>query len=241
VKAKFDRGIEGGEAAAEAQSRNEYFNFRGQVEKAQANLLNAEKRLRFLIGLAANDGRLIRPSDPFETSERRYDWKTVHTEALANRIELRTQRKLVENHQRSQAVAEAMLASAQSRKLGERLTEAAARHCRLLTARETAVLKDMELSVSHQLSQAVRDVDLAFGTIQTNCNQRAAAEDDVVAVRMIYDAGRVSLDLLLQAVQRRAQAESARQRSLVDYERATMRVEWRKGTLLEAYGISVAE
>jgi hypothetical protein len=87
----------------------------------------------------------------------------------------------------------------------------------------------------------VRDVDLACGTMQTNRNQRAAAEDDVVAVRAIYDAGRVSLDLLLQAIQRRAQAESAHHRSLADYERATMRVEWRKGTLLQAYGIGVAE
>lgn len=103
------------------------------------------------------------------------------------------------------------------------------------------MLQDLELAVSHQLGQAIRDVDLTYGAIKTNVNRRAAAEDDVVAVRAIYDVGRASIDLLLQAIQRRSQAESAHYRSLADYARARARVEYHKGTLLEAYGISVAE
>lgn len=241
VKARFVVGAEGGEEAAETQTRSQYFNCRLQVEVAQKNLFTVENRLRYLIGLAAKDGRLIRPSTPLEADERRYDWETVHAEALANRTELRDQRKVVEDHQRSEAVAEARLAGAQNGKLGGRLTETVARHCRLLTARETAVLKDMELSVAHQLGQAVRDVDLAYGMMRTNFDQRAAAEDDVKAVRAVNDAGRASTDLLLQAFQRRAEAESAHHRALADYARAKMRVEYRKGTLLEAHGIRVAE
>ncbi|QDT71913.1 Outer membrane efflux protein [Lacipirellula limnantheis] len=125
--------------------------------------------------------------------------------------------------------------------LGFRLGMTTVRHSQLLLARERAVLQDMELSISHQLGQTIRDLDLSYGTTQTNFNQRAAAEDDVQAVAAIYASGRVTIDLLLQAQQRRAQAESAYYRSLVDYNRAIMRVHWRKGSLLEYNGIYLQE
>lgn len=243
VKAKFDVGAVGGEEAAETQTRRQYFNCRSQMETAQKNLFTVENRLRYLLGLAANDGRLIRPSTPLEADERRYDWETVHAEALANRTELRDQRELLEKHRQASTKlnAEAAKVTSERPTVAERVKKTEARHAELLVSREAAELTDMELSVSHQLGQAVRDVDLTYGTTQTNFNQRAAAEDDLKAVRAIYDAGRASIDLLLQAIQRRAEAESAYHRALVDYERAKMRVEYRKETVLEAYGISVAE
>ena len=241
VKAKFVVGAEGGEEAAETQSRSQYFHCRAQVETAQTSLLAVENRLRYLIGLAASDGRLIRPSTPWDTDEHHYDWKTIHAEALVNRTEIRNQRKIVEDRQRSKAVAEAAQESDLRQNLRKRLAETVAHHSQLLTTRETEVLRDIERTVSHQLGAAVRDVDLAYGVMKTNANRRAAAEDDVVAVRAIYDIGRVSVDLLLQSIQRRAESETAHQRSLADYARAKARVEYRKGTLLEAYDIHVAE
>jgi len=243
VKAQFDAGAAGGEAAAEAQTRSQYFNCRSQVEVAQTNLFTVENRLRYLIGLAVNDGRLIRPSTPLDAEERHYDWETVHAEALANRTELREQRELLEKHRQvlTKLNAEAAKITSESPTVAERVKKTEASHGELLVSREAAVLTDMELSVSHQLGQAVRDVDLTYGAMKTNFNLRAAAEDDVKAVRAIYDAGRVSIDLLLQAIQRRAQAESAHHRALVDYERAKMRLEYRKETVLEAYGINVME
>lgn len=56
--------------------------------------------------------------------------------------------------------------------MAERVKKTEARHCELLVSCEAAVLTDMELSVSHQLGQAVRDVNLTYGTTQTNFNQR---------------------------------------------------------------------
>jgi hypothetical protein len=52
---------------------------------------------------------------------------------------------------------------------------------------------------------------------------------------------RVTLDLLLDAQRRRAEAESAYYRSLVDYNRAIMNVHYRKGSLLEYDGVYLAE
>ncbi len=125
--------------------------------------------------------------------------------------------------------------------IGFRRALSGVRHHQLLLARERAVLQDLELEASHQLGSAIRDLDLNFGLTQTNFNRRVAAEDEVEAVEAVYDSGRLTLDLLLDTQRRRAEAESAYYRSLVDYNRAIMRVHYRKGSLLEYNGVYLAE
>jgi outer membrane protein TolC len=125
--------------------------------------------------------------------------------------------------------------------IGYRRELSGIRHQELLMARERAILKDLELEISHQLGDAIRDVDLNYGLTQTNFNRRVAAEAEVVAVNAVYEAGNVTLDLLLDAQRRRAEAESAYFRSLVDYNRAIMNVHFRKGSLLEYDGVYLAE
>ena len=63
IYALYIANARGGEADKEAQAREQYFNFRGQVEQALTNLYRMENRLRYLMGLACTDGRLIRPKD----------------------------------------------------------------------------------------------------------------------------------------------------------------------------------
>ena len=125
--------------------------------------------------------------------------------------------------------------------IGFRLAMTGVRHHQLLLARERAVLQDLELEVSHQLGDAVRDIDLNYGLTQSNFNRRVAAEDEVEAIEAVYDSGSVTLDLLLDAQRRRAEAESAYYRSLVDYNRAIMRIHYRKGSLLDYNGVYLAE
>ena len=115
------------------------------------------------------------------------------------------------------------------------------RHHELLMARDRAILTDLELEISHQMGDAIRDIDNNYGLTQTNFNRRVAAEAEVQAVGASYDAGRVSLDLLLDAQRRRAEAESAYYRSLVDYNRSIMNVHFRKGSLLDYDGVYLAE
>ena len=79
----------GGEADKEAQAREQYFNFRGQVEQALTDLYRIENRLRYLMGLAATDGRLIRPKDEPTTASVVFDWHCVHEEGLDRSVELR--------------------------------------------------------------------------------------------------------------------------------------------------------
>ncbi len=76
----------------EAQARGQYFFFRGQVEQAWADLLIAEGNLRYLLGVAATDGRLIRAIDEPTKARLHFDWCQTMDEALAYRPELRQQR-----------------------------------------------------------------------------------------------------------------------------------------------------
>ena len=68
-----------------------------------------------------------------------------------------------------------------------------------------------------------------------------ASEKEVQAVDAAYEADRVTLDLLLDAQRRRAEAESAYYRSLIDYNKAIMNVHYRKGSLLDYNGVYLAE
>ncbi|MEM8946719.1 MAG: TolC family protein [Planctomycetota bacterium] len=291
VKALQRVGGSGGEADKEAQARAQYFLFRSQVETALTNLFRIENRLRYMMGLASTDGRLIRPIDEPTTAQIYFDWPTIHAEALARRSELRRQKWQVKRREleliatrnnllpRLDAVGRYRWLGAGERLLDDNATGvppfgpgsnaieslvngryqewevglqfsmpigfrralSGVRHHQLLLARERAVLQDLELEISHQLSDAVRDIDLNFGLTQTNFNRRVAEVDAVESVEAVYDSGRVTLDLLLDTQRRRAEAESAYYRSLVDYNRAIMRMHFRKGSLLEYNGVYLAE
>jgi outer membrane protein TolC len=125
--------------------------------------------------------------------------------------------------------------------IGYRRELSGVRHHQLLLARERAILLDLENEIVMQLGDAIRDLDLNYGLTQTNFNRRVAAEQEVFAVNAAYLVGNVTLDLLLDAQRRRAEAESAYFRSLVDYNRAIMNVHYRKGSLLEYDGVYLAE
>lgn len=125
--------------------------------------------------------------------------------------------------------------------IGFRRELSGVRHHELLLARERALLQNLELEISHQLGDAIRDIDLNYTLTQTNFNRRVAAEAEVQAVNASYQADRVTLDLVLDAQRRRSEAESAYYRSLVDYNRGIMNVHFRKGSLLDYDGVYLSE
>ena len=93
--------------------------------------------------------------------------------------------------------------------IGFRRELSGVRHHELLLARDRAILQDLELEISHQLGDAIRDIDLNYGLTQTNFNRRVAAEAEVHAVEAaVRSSSNVTLDLLLDAQRRRAEAES---------------------------------
>ncbi len=90
TNAKLQGGVEGSQK--EAQTREQFYFFSGQLETAQHELFEAEARLRWLMGLAASDSRVIRPTDEPTTAEVHFDWVEVRTESLVRSPELRQQK-----------------------------------------------------------------------------------------------------------------------------------------------------
>lgn len=92
VKAKMEVGAVGGNASAEAQARENYFTVRTNVEVQLNNIFTVENQLRRLIGLAVNDGRVLRPADSPLSAEYHVNWESSLSEALTRRVELRRQK-----------------------------------------------------------------------------------------------------------------------------------------------------
>lgn len=275
------------DAAQEAQAREQYFLFRGQVETALSDMYQAENRLRYMMGIAATDGRLCRPADEPTTAKVSFDWQAIHTEAMARAVELRRQRWVIKRREMELAASKNfmmprldavgryrwrgfgndLLATSASSvpfenayqtllgghyqewqmgmnltmPLGFRQAMAGVRNAQLFVARERAVLQEQELELSHQLTNAVRDLDRWYMLSQTNFNRRAAAKRQVEAVQQNYDVGRITLDQLLDAQRRLADAEGQYFSSLASYNRAITQIHLRKGSLLEYNGVQLAE
>ncbi len=92
INSLFELGARGGEAEKEAQSREQYFLFLAQVEERLSLLYATETQLRYMMGIAATDGRLIRPSDEPTWAKVAFDWRETQCEALARNVELRRQK-----------------------------------------------------------------------------------------------------------------------------------------------------
>ena len=125
--------------------------------------------------------------------------------------------------------------------LGYRRELAQVRNRQLTLARDKAVLEDMELEVTHQLTSAIQDLESSYAICQTNLNRIRAAVNEVDAIQAAYDAGSATLDRLLDAQRRRSDAEVAYAQSLADYNLAIVQVHFRKGSLLEYDGVVLAE
>lgn len=289
VYEKLKGGIEN--AQAEAQSREQYFFFRSALETALRDLYNVENRLRYLMGIAATDGRLLRPSDEPTAARVSHDWRMIHTEALLRSPELRQQKWTIESNElRLAAVKNNLLPQldlgASYRWVGvgdnlinadrnglnfpttgstafDELTEgdfqefsffvnfampvgyraelANVRAAQLSLVRSRSQLEDMELNTSHLLTTAVRNLDFNYTSAQTHFNRWKASQAEVDSVDALYRGGKTTLDLVLDAQRRRAQAQIDYYRALTEYNKSIAEVHFRKGSLLEYNNIHLAE
>ncbi|REJ92416.1 MAG: hypothetical protein DWQ35_12215 [Planctomycetota bacterium] len=97
IRGRAEAGLPGGEAADEAQAAENFFRRQELAETSLAEALDAERRLRRLIGLPAAEGRLLWPRDEPDRRHHTFAWQPALTEALHQRIELRQQKLRVES------------------------------------------------------------------------------------------------------------------------------------------------
>lgn len=124
---------------------------------------------------------------------------------------------------------------------GFRREMAGVRNAEINLIRERKVLQEQELELTHQLAEAFRDLVQNYQLAQTFYNQRVAAQAEVKAVGAAYELGTVTLDLLLDAQRRLADAEDRYYQSLARYNIAIAGIHFRKGSLLEYNGVYLAE
>jgi len=129
--------------------------------------------------------------------------------------------------------------------IGFRNALSGVRHQELLLSRERAILEDLELEISHQLSESIRILNSQYRVTQTNLNRRRWAIEETRANNNAYREGAIRgpafFDTLLGSQRREVDAKIAYHRSLVDYNVAIMRVHYRKGSLLEFNNVLLAE
>ncbi len=277
-------GARGGAAQYEAQSRNNYFMFRAQTETAQSNLFKTENTLRYILGLTATDGRLLRPIDEPVIAPIKPDFQNILCEALIRSPEIRKQKWVVKQREmeliasknfllprldlkgsyrwngagkellypdNSRDNAYGSLTSGQyagwmlgleaSMPFGWRRELAGVRNAQLNLAKSRAILQEQELELSHQIADSDRELSQEYQLSRTQLQRRIAAQAEVSAVNAAYKAGTTTLDQLLDAQKRQAEAETDYYRSVVDYNIAIMTMHYRKGSLLEYNNVCLAE
>ena len=273
----------------EAQARSQYYQFEAQVQSAlggSEGLYAIEQRLRYLIGMPATDGRLIRPTtSPIDTKVV-FDWESALGQALDRRVEVRRQRLGVKRREMELIAARLnrrpridFLGQYRWRGLGDHLigdtdngpldnlyasitdgdyqewqagveinypvglraASVAVAHAKLNLNRERAVLAETELRVSHDLSNAARQVNLSHQLLETNYNRYVADLRQVDVLSRRYKDGTDNINFLLQAQRQVVTSESEFYQSLAQYNLAIRDFHRQKGSLLAYNQVHLSE
>jgi outer membrane protein TolC len=287
-------GARGGDAAAEAQSRSQYYNFDVLVKDALGGtqgLYASEQRLRYLMGIPATDGTLLKPvSQPME-GEVILDWNSALNDALIRRVEIRRQKWNIKRREleviaarhnrlptldflslyRYRGLGDALIDSRDSNNppfdsfnslyqnvlegdfqewqaglelaypVGMRQAGAALAHARFNLARDCARLKEQELRISHDLSNAARQVARSYELVLSNFNRQDSVQAQVEALQARYERGLDNINFLLQAQQQLSTSQSGYFRSLTDYQLALRDFHREKGSLLNYNQVGLSE
>jgi outer membrane protein TolC len=127
--------------------------------------------------------------------------------------------------------------------IGMRVGHVAVRHAELQLARDKAVLADQERVIVAEVSDSMAQIDRTYQISRAYYNRLEAARKELVEVRKKYEAGWgiVTLDRLLDANRRAAEAESGYFRSVVDYNLAMTNMYASRGALLDYDQVYLAE
>ncbi len=126
--------------------------------------------------------------------------------------------------------------------VGFRQGHAAVHNAKLQLVRDTAILREQERQVLHDLAAVVAECDRAYAQMNINMNRYLAAGDALAAMEANRRAGMsVNLEQLLDAQRRLSEAQSAYFRSAAEYSVAAKNVQFEKGTLLQTANLMIVD
>ena len=273
----------------EAQARSQFYQFQAQVESAlggEDGLYALEQQLRYLIGLPATDGRLVKPVSQPTDARVVFDWQSALGQALYRRVEIRRQKLNVKRREmeltaarlnrqprldflgqyRWRGLGNHLIGSSDNElfndfygtltggnfqewqagfemdfPVGLRAASVAVSHALLNLNRERAVLAESELRISHDLSDAARQIKLTHQLLETNYNRYQADLNQVDVLQRRYRDQADNINFLLQAQRQLVESETAFYRSLMNYNLAIRDFHRQKGSLLAYNQVQLAE
>ena len=286
-KVRLDVGA--GRVDEEAQARSQFYDFQAQVETAlggTTGLYALEQRLRYLIGMTATDGRLIKPASKPLDAPVIFDWQSSLSQALYRRVEVRRQKFNIKRREMELTAARLnlrprldFLGQYRFRGLGDdligrsdagagdnlfqsitdgnfqewqagfelnfpvglRTASLAVAHAKLNLNRERSLLSESELRISHDLSDAARQIKLTFQLLETNYNRYIADLKQVDVLARRYRDGSDNINFLLQAQRLVVVSETQFYQSLQNYNLAIRDFHRQKGSLLAYNQVQLAE
>ncbi|QDU41354.1 Outer membrane efflux protein [Maioricimonas rarisocia] len=125
--------------------------------------------------------------------------------------------------------------------IGFRSAKAQVRNYELRLAKARKVLEVQEQEIGHELAAAFQELTRAYAALESNYHRNIAANENVEVLERRYEGGLDDVDTVLRAYERRAQAEVAYFQSLIDYNKALIDLEFRKGTLLAHNNVHLME
>ena len=127
--------------------------------------------------------------------------------------------------------------------VGLRQASAAVRHAQLNLAKDMTVLQEQQLRISHDLSNASRQISRSYVQMQANFNRKMADLDYLETKENLLKVGFGENPIFFvgQAQQRLAISENNFSRSLVDYNLAVRDFHREKGSLLAYNQVNLSE
>ncbi|MDB4749378.1 TolC family protein [Rubripirellula sp.] len=272
----------------EAQARSQYYNFEAQVQAELAGsngLYETEQQLRYMVGMVATDGRLLRPTtEPIDVRVT-FDWESALAQALERRVEIRKQKFQVKrrdmelvaarlnykprvdfvsqyrwyglgnhlignkdgaldnmygeitggNYQEWQAGVDLRFP------VGLRAAGLAIANAKLNVKRERAILAETEFLISHNLSNAARQVTTTHELLETNYDRLIADLNQVDVLDARYRIGSDNIRDLLLAQRQLVNSATEFYSSLSRYNLAIRDFHREKGSLLAYNNVQLAE
>jgi outer membrane protein TolC len=264
-------------AADVAQAREQLELFRAQRLVSLNDLLNNERKLRELMGIAPDDDLRIIPKDEPTFARYEPDWQIAVSESMQFKPDLQAQRfqvraaELEVIRQRNGLLPDLTVGGSWSlvgldnqwdqsidrltdadfetwtlfvrarRQIGERAANAAVRRAQLVLSQRRGELRNLEHTAIHSLAQQYQRIISNYQLIQAQKDRRQAAADQLQAREDIYREGVATIDLLLQAQSRFAEALRDESQAVVDYNKALAEWEYARGRTLANDNIVLAE
>jgi outer membrane protein TolC len=278
-----------GRSDEEAQAQSQFYQFEAQVQSAlggERGLYALEQRLRYLVGLTATDGRLIKPTSNPTDAKVIFDWDSALGQALDRRVEVRRQKFNVQRRElelvaarlnrrpqldflgqyRWRGLGDHLIGSSDKEAndnlyqditdgryqewqagfemnlpVGLRAASVAVSHAQLSLNRERALLAESELRVSHDLSNAARQIKLTHQLLETNYNRYLSDVRQVDVLERRYRDGTDNINFLLQAQRQVVNSELDFYNALANYNLAIRDFHRQKGSLLAYNQVQLAE